>query len=203
MDDPQFNISQKIDLMIGAELFFSLLEQQQILLAAGYPLLQKTVLGYIVCGRVADPSKDPPAVQTSHVCTDDHLDKQLERFWEIDNIDVGKAYTSDEKHCEDHFKQTVGRDSGGRYIVRFPLRDEILPMQLALRHLQAMDKKFALDECLRVPYREFLQEYESLGHIEEVNSCVSCSPQFFYPIMPFIVLRILLHDTKRIRWILS
>ncbi|XP_062541340.1 uncharacterized protein LOC134209371 [Armigeres subalbatus] len=186
MADPQFNISQRIDLIIGAELFFFLLEQQQIMLAAGYPLLQKTVLGYIVCGKVADPTKDPPAVQTSHVCTDDHLDKQLERFWEIDNFDVGKAYTSDEKHCEDHFQQTVGRDSDGRYVVRLPLREEMLPMlgdsyQLALRRLQSMEKKFALDECLRVAYHEFLQEYESLGHMEEVNSRASCSPQFFLP----------------------
>ncbi|XP_062540758.1 uncharacterized protein LOC134208828 [Armigeres subalbatus] len=44
-----------------------------------------------------------------------------------------------------------------------------------------MEKKFALDECLRVAYHEFLQEYESLGHMEVVNSRASCSPQFFLP----------------------
>ncbi|XP_065083411.1 uncharacterized protein LOC135705566 [Ochlerotatus camptorhynchus] len=88
--DPQFNISQKIDIIIGAELFYSLLEHQQISVATGYPLLQKTVLGYIVCGKVVDPAPYPPAVQTSHVCMNDTLDKQLERFWEIENFDVGK-----------------------------------------------------------------------------------------------------------------
>nr|XP_029708070.1 uncharacterized protein LOC115254600 [Aedes albopictus] len=151
MADPQFNISQKIDIIIGAELFFSLLEHQQISLAAGCPLLQKTVLGYIVCGKISDPALDPPAVQTSHICTDDLLDKQLERFWEIDNFDVGRSYTPDEQRCEDHFQQTIGRDTDGRYIVRLPLREDMLPMlgdsyQLAFRRLQSMEKKFAVDE---------------------------------------------------------
>nr|XP_029718079.1 uncharacterized protein LOC115260876 [Aedes albopictus] len=172
MADPQFNISQKIDIIIGAELFFSLLEHQQISLAAGCPLLQKTVLGYIVCGKISDPALDPPAVQTSHICTDDLLDKQLERFWEIDNFDVGRSYTPDEQRCEDHFQQTVGRDTDGRYIVRLPLREDMLPMlgdsyQLAFRRLQSMEKKFAVDEGLRIAYYEFLEEYESLGHMEE------------------------------------
>ncbi|XP_062704331.1 uncharacterized protein LOC134286695 [Aedes albopictus] len=186
MADPQFNISQKIDIIIGAELFFSLLEHQQISLAAGCPLLQKTVLGYIVCGKISDPALDPPAVQTSHICTDDLLDKQLERFWEIDNFDVGRSYTPDEQRCEDHFQQTVGRDTDGRYIVRLPLREDMLPMlgdsyQLAFRRLQSMEKKFAVDEGLRIAYHEFLEEYESLGHMEEVNPRASRNPQFFLP----------------------
>nr|XP_029715645.1 uncharacterized protein LOC115259260 [Aedes albopictus] len=181
MADPQFNISQKIDIIIGAELFFSLLEHQQISLAAGCPLLQKTVLGYIVCGKISDPALDPPAVQTSHICTDDLLDKQLERFWEIDNFDVGRSYTPDEQRCEDHFQQTVGRDTDGRYIVRLPLREDMLPMlgdsyQLAFRRLQSMEKKFAVDEGLRIAYHEFLEEYESLGHMEEISDqiLISC-----------------------------
>nr|XP_029715748.1 uncharacterized protein LOC115259352 [Aedes albopictus] len=186
MADPQFNISQKIDIIIDAELFFSLLEHQQISLAAGCPLLQKTVLGYIVCGKISDPAFDPPAVQTSHTCTDDLLDKQLERFWEIDNFNVGRSYIPDEQRCEAHFQQTVGRDTDGRYIVRLPLRADMLPMlgdtyQLAFPRLQSMEKNFAVDEGLRIAYHEFLEEYESLGHMEEVNPRASRSPQFFLP----------------------
>nr|XP_029722740.1 uncharacterized protein LOC115263673 [Aedes albopictus] len=161
MADLQFNISQMIDIIIGAELFFSLLEHQQIPLDAGCPLLQKTVpIGYIVCGKISDSALDPPAVQTSHICTDDLLDKQLERFWEIDNFDVGRSYTPDEQLYEDHFQQTVGRDTDERYIVRLPLREYMLPMlgdsyQLVFRRFQSMEKKFAGDEGLRIAYHEF------------------------------------------------
>lgn len=181
--DPQFNISQKIDVIIGAELFYSLLEHQ-------HPLLQKTVLGYVVCGKVMNPGHDSQAVQTSFVCTNESLEKQLERFWEIDNFDFGKANTLDEQRCEDHFNQTVSRTEDGRYVVRLPLREELLPYHIALRRLQSMEKKFAIDIGLREAYHAFIEEYESLGHMEEVIPSASCSPQFFfYPIMPFIVLK--------------
>lgn len=114
---------------------------------------------------------------SSHI-TDDLLDKQLERCWEIDNFDVG---TSNEQRCEDLLHQTVGRDSNGWYIVRLPLRGEMLPMlgvsyKLAFRRLQSMKKKFAVDEVLRIAYYQFLEEYESLVHMEKLSPRASRSP---------------------------
>ncbi|XP_065091616.1 uncharacterized protein LOC135712588 [Ochlerotatus camptorhynchus] len=116
----------------------------------------KTVLGYIVCGKVVDPAPDPQAVQT--FCMNDTLDK-LERFWEVENVDVGKAYT---------------------------IREEILSIlgdsyPLALRWLQSMEEKFAVDEGLREAYHAFMEEYERLGRMEEVNPSASRNPQFFLP----------------------
>ncbi|XP_055623685.1 uncharacterized protein LOC129767090 [Toxorhynchites rutilus septentrionalis] len=122
---------------------------------------------------------------TSHICIDDSLDQQLERFWEIENFDVGKTYTHEEQLCEDHFQQTVGRDQDGRYVVRLPLREAMLPLigdsyPVALRRFQSMEKKFMADEALRKAYQSFMLEYEALGHME-VNPCASRGPQFFLP----------------------
>ncbi|XP_058840872.1 uncharacterized protein LOC131696343 [Topomyia yanbarensis] len=183
--DPQFNISQGIDIIIGAELFFDLLENKQFSLAVGYPLLQKTILGYIVCGRVAEPITEQTSVQSRHVCTEDLLDSQLKRFWEVDNFDDGKAYTSNEQACEDHFNENISRGSDGRYIVRLPLRQEMLTMigdsyTPALRRFLSMEKTFGNDEDLHLEYSNFIEEYDRLGH-KEVISHASCSPQFFLP----------------------
>ncbi|XP_058816996.1 uncharacterized protein LOC131680291 [Topomyia yanbarensis] len=183
--DPQFNVSQGLDIIIGAELFFNLLDNQQLLLAAGYPILQQTVLGYIVCGKVSEPVSEPTVTQCSHVCAEDPLDSQLERFWEIENFDDGKAFTSDEQFCEDHFTDTVSRDQKGRYMVRLPMRQEILSMlgdsyKPALRRFLSMEKKFVADEGLRQEYKQFMQEYDRLGHME-VLSRASYSPQFSLP----------------------
>ncbi|XP_053686415.1 uncharacterized protein LOC128735957 [Sabethes cyaneus] len=143
-------------------------------------LLQKTVLGYIICGKVVDP---PPshAVENSFVCTNEMLSQQLERFWEVDNFDTGKVYSPDEQHCEAHFQQTVERDQDGRYIVRLPLREEVLPplgdsYPAELRRFLTMERKFSKDENLRKAYHDFIQEYEMLGHMEEVNPSASRSP---------------------------
>ncbi|XP_058447612.1 uncharacterized protein LOC131427994 [Malaya genurostris] len=183
--DPQFNISQGIDVIIGAELFFNLLENQQVSLSNGYPLLQKTTLGYIICGKVMEPILEPVATQSSHVCSEDLLDSRLERFWEIENFDDGKAYTSDEQVCEEHFKKTVFRGSDGRYTVRLPFRQEMLSLigdsyTPALRRFLSMEKKFAENEDLRQEYCRFMDEYSRLGHME-VISRASCSPQYFLP----------------------
>lgn len=182
--DPQFNVSQGVDVIIGAELFYSLLENQQISLGIGYPLLQKTVFGFVVCGKVAE-SANTVVVQSSHVCTEESLDSQLERFWEIENFDSTKAYTEEEQLCEGHFRRTVSRDDSGRFVVRLPMREELVPRigdsyTPALRRFLSIEKKFCCNENFRQEYRKVMEEYQRLGHME-VNSRVLNGPQFFLP----------------------
>ena len=51
LTDPEFNMPQRIDLLIGAESFFELLSIWQIKLGASSPILQKMLLGWIVSGK--------------------------------------------------------------------------------------------------------------------------------------------------------
>ncbi|XP_062556788.1 uncharacterized protein LOC134221615 [Armigeres subalbatus] len=123
--------------------------------------------------------------QTCHIVVEDRLDTQLQRFWEIENFDDGKALTPDEQLCEDHFQNTIARDETGRYVVRLPLKEEKVSMlgdsyTSALRRFQHMEKRFVADEDLRRSYTEFLEEYERLGHMEPV-SVAPRSSQFFLP----------------------
>ncbi|XP_065075282.1 uncharacterized protein LOC135699026 [Ochlerotatus camptorhynchus] len=183
--DPQFNVSQGVDVIIGAELFYSLLENQQISLGTDYPILQKTVFGFVICGKVTEQSATGVVVQSSHLCTDESLDSQLERFWEIENLDKEKSFTPDEQFCEQHFQKTVSRDKDGRYIVRLPLREELVPLMgdsytPALRRLLSMEKKFAVDKSFHLEYGKLMEEYQQLGHME-VNSHALSGPQFFLP----------------------
>jgi len=53
--DPEFHIAQRVDLLIGASLFYELLCVGQIRLLPGLPLLQKTRLGWVVSGGCARP----------------------------------------------------------------------------------------------------------------------------------------------------
>lgn len=50
--DLKFNVSQGVDIIIGAELFYSLIEPHQYFIANDYPLLQKTLLGYVISGKL-------------------------------------------------------------------------------------------------------------------------------------------------------
>ncbi|XP_055632494.1 uncharacterized protein LOC129772975 [Toxorhynchites rutilus septentrionalis] len=183
--DPQFNISKGIDIIIGAELFYHLLEHQQFSLGLGYPILQKTFLGYIVCGKLEQLSSEPPITQTSMICAEQQLDAQLQRFWEVENIEDVKEHSNEEQACEEHFLQTTSREVDGRFVVRLPLREDMITLmgdsyQPALRRFLAMERKLASNEKLRREYLSFMEDYEKLGHME-VCSRASCSPQYFLP----------------------
>ncbi|XP_055522772.1 uncharacterized protein LOC129716954 [Wyeomyia smithii] len=181
--DPQFHLSQGIDLIIGAELFSCLLQAEQISFDDKLPVLQKTSLGYTVAGKV--PSNFIAHPVACHVSTLDSLDAQIKRFWEVEDFDRGKSYTLEEQQCETHFVNTHRRTAEGRYIVRLPVRQEKLPLigetwSIAARRFTALERRFQSDEALRSDYVQFMEEYKQVGHMEEVSDRVAL-PQNFLP----------------------
>ncbi|XP_058816784.1 uncharacterized protein LOC131680080 [Topomyia yanbarensis] len=180
--DPQFNVSHGIDLIVGAELFSMILQAEQIAFDDQLPVLQKTSLGYIIAGKI--PTNTSSLV-TCLVSTFDDLDAQVRKFWEVENFDHGKAYTTDEQQCETHFVTTHNRNDEGRYVVRLPTRQEMLPLigetwPTAARRFTAMEKRFRGDTGLRFSYVQFMEEYKQLDHMEEVQTRAAL-PQFFLP----------------------
>ncbi|XP_049309563.1 uncharacterized protein LOC125777819 [Bactrocera dorsalis] len=87
--DPHFFEPQRVDMLIGASLFFDLLCVGQIRLAENLPLLQKTKLGWVVSGATTyNISKLSclAAIDTALANdTDDDLYNLVQRFWEIEN----------------------------------------------------------------------------------------------------------------------
>ncbi|XP_038106731.1 uncharacterized protein LOC119766322 [Culex quinquefasciatus] len=170
-----------VDLIIGAELFFDLLESNQILLADDLPLLQKTQLGYVISGKCSSLSTAP---LVCHLATEEDLNAKLERLWEVENFDVGKVLTPEQQLVEDHFKRTVSRSNDGRYMVRLPLREELVSLipnsyATAERRFLAMEKRLSADEHLKEEYQRFMDDYERLGHKEKCSRVAG--PQFFLP----------------------
>ncbi|XP_039448794.1 uncharacterized protein LOC120427921 [Culex pipiens pallens] len=99
------------------------------------------------------------------------LDAILERFWQVDDFDRGRALSLDDRWCEDHFNRTVSRRDDGRYVVRLPLREDRRPFlgdsyNLAQRRFLANERRFGYDQQLRDDYLRFMDEYAELGHLE-------------------------------------
>ncbi|XP_053686902.1 uncharacterized protein LOC128736443 [Sabethes cyaneus] len=166
--DPKFNISSGVDLLIGAELFYSLLESDKVQLCDGFPTLQRTALGYVVAGKLLEPATTPSICIVSST---KGLETILQRFWETESIDDGKKMTPTEQACEDHFKDTVSRAEDGRYIVRLPVREELLALlgdslAVAQRRFFAIERKFRINSDYKREYITFMEEYHDLGHME-------------------------------------
>ena len=111
--DPQFHIPRTVDLLINAGTSLSLLSIGQIeLIRENYELrLQKTVLGWVVVGGIDDGTVGAVACHLSE------LNKQITRFWELEDCAGVAATTQEDLQCEEHYVKTYQRDSSGRYTV--------------------------------------------------------------------------------------
>lgn len=165
--------STPFDVIIGADLYGSLLLDGIIRGSSHEPIAQNTVLGWILSGRVLSESCVSKA--TVHVLQLENIDESLCRFWEIETIPCSKTFTSDELQCENHFVATHAHLFDGRYMVRLPFKSQ-LPSdfcnsrEIAHSCFLLLEKRLHRDPNQLCEYREFLDSYESLNHMKLISN---------------------------------
>ncbi|GBM37038.1 hypothetical protein AVEN_31876-1 [Araneus ventricosus] len=180
--DHGFNAPNKIDMLLGADIFYELLRPGQIYAQNSQLLLQNTVFGYVVSGSVDQVAEDRVHCE---LILDDDLNKTLKQFWEIESIDVECTGNTEASLCEDHFVRTHKRNKDGRYGVSMALsRDPSClgnSKDMAVRQLNSLWKCLPKDsECLSL-YTDFLREYEDLGNLERVVESNEPPTQYYIP----------------------
>ncbi|XP_072394935.1 uncharacterized protein [Diabrotica undecimpunctata] len=184
LSDPLFNESGSIDAIIGAHLFWDLLCDGKINLGKGLPSLQNTKLGWIVNGAV--PYETTHAV--CHFTRTIAEDEQLKLFWELDSIQDPIPPSKDDICCEQIFETTTTRSENGHFIVQLPFKfsPELLGESLdtAISRFLLLEKRFSRNRELNDLYKQFIKEYQELGHMVKVNPTVSLHPSrksYFLP----------------------
>ncbi|GBM77304.1 hypothetical protein AVEN_102825-1, partial [Araneus ventricosus] len=141
-----FNVPDKIDMLLGAEIFYELLRPGQIYAQNSQLLLQNTVFDYDVSGSVDQVAED--RVHCGLILDDD-LNKTLKQFWEIESVDVKSAGDTEASLCEEHFVRTHKRNEEGRYVVSMALsRDPSClgnSKDMAVRQLNSLWKRLSRD----------------------------------------------------------
>lgn len=181
--DPTFHTSSKIDILIGADRFWDLLNHGKIRLSSG-PFLQNTKLGWIISGPILNTQSCIKKVQCNFTQTLE-LNEQLKKFWEIEEISSSKQpFSSDEILCEKLFTETTERADNGRFSVRIPLKES--PKVLGESYNIAKDRLLSLERRLsKLPpqhkqmYSDFMQEYLALGHMTRIENYTQ--PCYFLP----------------------
>lgn len=168
--DPEFPRQSKIDILIGGDIYGDLLLpglHQRV----GLPTAQNTVLGWILSGRV--PAIDTNNISSTLLSNQCTVDNELTRFWEIEETSLTRALTVDEAQCEVLYEKTVTRDSSGRLHVRLPLRNMDVcfgeSQHMAVKRQLQLEKRFAANNEFANTYRQFMLEYEQLGHMSVVS----------------------------------
>ncbi|CAG7820314.1 unnamed protein product, partial [Allacma fusca] len=171
--DPQFNISRRVDVILGADVLKHFMRKGLEVVAEG-PMAQETALGWVLYGGTQSDD---------NICTYTiTLDELVKRFWEVEEVPSRQFLTPDEQACEEYYAETTTRDETGRYIVRLPFKSNLIrPLGdsrfTASLRLRFQDKRLASDPGKREEYCRFMQEYLTLGHMKQVES----SPFDKYP----------------------
>lgn len=168
--DPSFDKPGRVDMLIGANLFWQVLSIGQITFGRDKPILQKTRFGWIVSGPI--PNK--PMETTICKFTQNYdVQHQLAKFWEMEECQNERPFTTEELECEAHFKKHVSRTQDGRFVVTLPLKDSAEMLGESYEHAQkrfnALEKKLEKTPVLKKRYVEFMNEYRDLGHMSKLE----------------------------------
>ncbi|XP_011884052.1 PREDICTED: uncharacterized protein LOC105571188 [Vollenhovia emeryi] len=184
--DPNFNVSANVDILIGAEMFWSILCVGQIKASVNHPVLQKTRFGWILAGRLNAPSHRSQGIRAFHATiSNSQLHEELARFWQLETIGNSRHYTNEESRCEESFLGNFSRDYQGRYIVKLPFKDQPSgrlgdSKDTALKRLYNLEKRFKRYPDLKAQYAHFLHEYLALGHMKQVHDSADSLGESFY-----------------------
>ena len=173
--DPKFFLPGSVDLILGADVYGSLLENRLRKGSEGSPVAQETKLGWIVSGPTTFKASSLER-QVYHVSVDKELYDLVHKFWEVEEIPASETpiLSNEEQECEDHFLSTHKRDSNGRYIVKLPFKSN--PEKLgnssnkAFRLMTGLSNRLKSNSKFSKAYSDFMIEYEQLDHMRRVPS---------------------------------
>ncbi|XP_055903820.1 uncharacterized protein LOC129939726 [Eupeodes corollae] len=177
LSDPHLHEPAPVDLLLGCDVCAQILLPEIKRSQDGVgPMAQNTELGWIVLGRTSTypPQKIRSFVQMTEFSPID-LSAQLQKFWEIEELPFLPHETEENVACEEHFEKYTIRLPDGRYQVKMPFKDEKLPEMgfsphMAYRRFLHLEKRLESNQNLRTEYTKCIKEYETLQHMEQINS---------------------------------
>lgn len=176
--DPKFCKPAPIEMLLGVEVWARAV-QGSFYKRGTATLMQATMFGHIVLGT-CEIGPDSPIHQsilfTANTNGGDKLkalSRQIEKFWDVEEIIAEPRRTREEKAVEKCFLQTYYRNKDGRYVVTLPIKENALPLgdsrNIALRRFAQVERRLNRDPELRQKYIQFMREYEKLGHMRLID----------------------------------
>ncbi|XP_018368314.1 PREDICTED: uncharacterized protein LOC108764525 [Trachymyrmex cornetzi] len=182
--DPAFHTPAEVDILLGASIFWDLLCIGQVRLSRHQPIFQKTQLGWIISGSTK--VSEVAMVKTGYCgfSSEQMLSDQVQKFWQMEEIQSSHQLSPEETRCEEHYMSTVSRADDGKFVVQLPLKLD--PSNLgasfdtAKKRLQAVERKLVRVSHLKEQYHEFMRAYLQLGHMSKVEEAEALTERAHY-----------------------
>ncbi|KAH1013214.1 hypothetical protein HUJ05_012238 [Dendroctonus ponderosae] len=145
--DPDFNVPGQIDILLGADVYYSIVHGIPAQIPRNSLYMVETHLGYIICGPISviaplyPVQLNPPLEQKTH-----------------------------ETLAEEIFSTSITHLENGHLQVALPLKIPNAHLQLGisynqtLKRFENLEKILAKNPNLLSRYKQFIDEYISLGH---------------------------------------
>ncbi|KAJ8962240.1 hypothetical protein NQ318_018212 [Aromia moschata] len=155
--DPAFNESSKIDMLLGAQLFWRLIRMGQISLGKHNPILQNTALGW---GEIVKSKINRISTNCNFVSTND-IDNNLRKFWELEEKATTLPLSQEEQSVEDYFKATTYRGSDGKFVVRLPLKQLTDVLELNLNNCDSELRKHVTQSAVSARVTAYILRFKN------------------------------------------
>lgn len=181
--DPQFYVPGSIDILLGAEVFYTILGKKKWVTSTG-TALHHTNFGWIITGKlpIALHGNSSMLSVVNHTTTVVSMDSNS--ALSLLNS-VKHSRSQDEMAAEEHFKSSVSRNEHGRFIVKLPFKQSTSALgsslAMAVKRFFNLECKLIKDANLAKQYNDFMTEYLKLGHMEPVPDSNECEAHNFLP----------------------
>lgn len=175
--DPTFLTPSPIDVLLGADVFASILDGKRVEVGDNLPVAFGSIFGWILIGPIL--GSNHPSVADFHsipVSLTTSIQYMMDRFWQVEEPERAPEEFTDEGKCEIIFQNGHQRSADGRFSVPLPFRcppsEETFQgsRSTALRRFENLERKFTSNPQLRDSYKNFMSEYLSLGHMSLATS---------------------------------
>ena len=189
--DPDFGVPSKIDLLLGAEVFASVVLHGRRSGPPGSPTAFETKFGWALTGNT-NTSAVTSSIATYHVSvlTGDDL---LRKFWELEEKTPTTLYAPEERAVIQHFQSHHRRSADGRFVVPLPRKLDANPLgesrSQAVRRFIGFERSIH-SKGLFSDVKAVIDEYFEKGHAELVPSAdLEKPPQSVYYLPIHVVVK--------------
>ncbi|XP_037932509.1 uncharacterized protein LOC119667290 [Teleopsis dalmanni] len=175
--DPNFNKSDRIDIIIGSDLYGEILEGG--LLKKDKILAQSTKFGWILSG-ILQAKRSIKGFISSNVVN-------IEKFWEIEEIPEDED-SSEDGYCMKNYAATTTKNEDGRFIVELPFKEEHQlgdSYKMAMARFINLERKLQANPSLKREYVEFMKEYLADGHMKKKYQDILWTSEINQPIKEY------------------